>query len=129
LHSFNSTLFRHYANVFFVILERKTKGSNTPISSPLSSPQKANKRIKSKLNNVDILIQEAVNQTERGKVIIMDVAKDLPENLSNWDSFVCAYYSQIGTVIKFVKIDDSRWSILKETERETWTVGKWSKVQ
>lgn len=59
---------------------------------------------------------------------IIDIAKDLPETLSKWDLFVSTYYSQVGTVIKFVKIDDSHWSILKETEREVWTVGKWSQV-
>lgn len=59
---------------------------------------------------------------------IVNIAKDLPETLSKWDLFVSAYYSQVGTVIKFVKIDDNHWSILKETEREVWTVGKWSQV-
>ncbi len=59
----------------------------------------------------------------------IDISKDLPETLSNWDLFVSAYYSQVGTVIKFVKIDDHHWSILKETEREMWTVGKWSQVR
>ncbi len=59
---------------------------------------------------------------------VIDIAKDLPQTLTNWDLFVCAYYSHVGTVIKFVKTDDHHWSILKEAERETWTVGKWSQV-
>jgi hypothetical protein len=61
-------------------------------------------------------------------VTIIDISKDLPTTLSHWDPFVCAYYSQVGTVIKFVKIDAHHWSILKETERETWTVGQWTQV-
>ena len=82
----------------------------------------------SKLKNIQLSIQEACNRTEHGNVTIIDISKDLPETLSDWDHFVCAYYSQVGTVIKFVKIHAQRWSILKETEREMWTVGKWAQV-
>lgn len=59
---------------------------------------------------------------------LIDISKDLPETLANWDRFIGAYYSQVGTVVKFVKIDGQHWSILKEIERETWTVGKWNNV-
>ena len=82
----------------------------------------------SKLKKIQLSIQETCNQTERGEVTIIDISKDLPETLSDWDRFVCSYYLQVGTVIKFVKIHAQHWSIVKETEREMWTVGKWAQV-
>lgn len=80
------------------------------------------------LKSFQLSIQETCDQSERGKATIIDISKDLPETLSNWDRFVSAYYSQVGTVIKFVKINARHWSTVEETKRELWTVAKWTKV-
>jgi hypothetical protein len=120
-----------FFNIFQIILARILEKGQA-LASQTHESQKLVPRSKTRIlkipNNQEHLIQESCNQIERGKVTIIDISKDLPETLSNWDLFVRGYNSQVGTVVKFVKIDAHRWSILKETERETWTVGKWTKV-
>lgn len=92
-----------------VLGEEKIKqpiGSSTPQSKAVQIRRTGKPKSKSAEN----LIQDACHRTEGGKVTIVDIAKDLP-------------------VIKFVKIGDHHWSILKETEREVWTVGRWAQVR
>lgn len=132
---FNSiycTFRKHTFTIFLKKLGRLSGGgkliASQPLSHELQKPVRKSSKGNSKLKNIQLSIQETCNRTEHGKATIIDISKDLPETLSDWDRFVCAYYSQVGTVIKFVKIHAQRWSILKETEREMWTVGKWAQV-
>lgn len=112
---------------FILFLERVSKESTHQTASKPPAAQNLGAGF-TKLKNIDLSIQEACNQTERGKVTIIDISKDLPETLTNWNLFARVYYSHVGTVIKFIKINAHHWSILNETEREKWTVGKYSKV-